>query len=99
MASEATYIDYWKPSLTEADVEHLRALDLYGGRIKGSPYRSHLKRLGHPEALCGAAPGRGGSTRKMVNRAGWLTYKVYESPGCAPCEACLKAAEHLVPPT
>ena len=85
-------IDYWAPSLTEADVEHLRALDLYGGRIKGSPYRSHLKRLGHPAALCGATPGEG-------RRAGWLTYKVYEAPGCAPCEVCLKAAEKLVPPT
>lgn len=99
MAREVELIDYWKPSLTEADVEHLRALGLYGGRISGNPYKSHLKRLGEALALCGAAPGSGGRTRKMANRAGWRTYTIFESPGCEPCEACLKAAEDLSAPT
>lgn len=92
MAPEDKIVSYWTPSLTDEDRRHLQALDLYGALIKGSPYRSHLMRLGHPKALCGAAPGPG-------RRSGWLTYKVYERPGCAPCEACLKAAEKLIPPS
>jgi hypothetical protein len=84
---------YWQSSLTQADVQHLRSLGLAGSVIKGNPYRSHLKAPGAPKALCGAEPGSGTRTRKMVDRTGWLVYDTFEAPGRTPCEACLKAAE------
>lgn len=90
-----TYTDSWKPSLTENDVTHLKSLGLFGAVIKGNPYRRHLKRVGEAQALCGAQPGSGSGTRKMVDRTGWLVYAAFERPGCEPCEKCLKAAEAL----
>lgn len=93
MTVERTYTDYWKPSLSDADVAHLRSLGLFGAVIKGNPYRRHLKKHGESQALCGAEPGSSKGTRKMVDRTGWLVYEAFERPGCAPCEKCLKAAE------
>ncbi len=96
MSETRTYTNYWKPSLTESDVAHLKSLGLFGALIKGSPYRSHLKKLGEAQALCGAKPGSSKRTRKMVDRTGWLVYHSFERPGCQPCEKCLKAAESHV---
>lgn len=89
----AVGVSYWKSSLTQADVTHLRSLGLRGSVIAGNPYRSHLKVPGEAAALCGAQPGGSKRTRKMVDRTGWRVYDTFEAPGRTPCEACLKAAE------
>lgn len=99
MSATYTYTNTWEPSLSEADVDYLKGLGLFGARMKGNPYRSHLKRQGEEKALCGAAPGSSKRTRKMIDRTGWLIYTVFESPGNRPCEACLKAAEAVAKAT
>jgi hypothetical protein len=89
-------VSYWKPSLTDEDVRHLRSLGLVGACIQGNPYRSHLKQAGSERALCGAAPGKG---RGGIRTPCWLTWRHYERPGCQPCDKCLKAAESLALPS
>lgn len=95
MTIETTYTNYWKPSLSDSDVAHLKMLGLSGATIKGNPYRSHLKKTGVAKALCGAEPGNSNGTRKMVDRTGWRIYASFEHPGCSPCEKCLKVAEEM----
>ncbi|WP_418122297.1 hypothetical protein [Variovorax sp. 160MFSha2.1] len=95
MAEMYTYRNTWEPSLSDGDVAHLKSLGLFGARIKGNPYRSHLKRNGEAKALCGAEPGSSKGTRKMIDRTGWLVYTVFESPGCTPCDKCLKEVEQI----
>lgn len=95
MGYTVTYTNYWTPSLTPADTQHLESLGLAGSCIKGSPYTSHLKKPGEWTALCGKEPGAPGRTKRMVDRRGWLVYPTFEGPGRKPCEACLRAAELL----
>ena len=95
MTASYTYICTWEPSLTTADVAHLKNLGFVGASIKGNPYRRHLRKAGEPKALCGAAPGSSKGTYKMVDRTGWLLYESFEGPGCRPCEKCLKAVEGI----
>jgi len=95
MGYTSTISSYWEPSLTEADVEHLKSLGLAGSTVKGNPWTSHLKRPGEWAALCGKEPGAAGRQRHMIDRRGWLVYESFERPGRTPCEACLKAAERL----
>lgn len=94
MSYEVTYTSTWKPSLSDSDVIHLKALGLFGALIKGNPYRSHLKRSGEESALCGAAPGES-NAKRMRCRSGWLLYHSFERPGCRPCAKCLKVAENI----
>jgi len=99
MTTTYTYTSYWKPSLTENDVSHLKGLGLFGAVIKGNPYCSHLKKMGEAKALCGAEPGGSKRTRKMVDRTGWLVYESFERPGRRPCEKCLEAVEGIATPS
>ena len=97
MSITVTTTSYWTPTLTGSDVQHLQSLGLCAATIKGSPYKSHLKRPGEIAALCGAAPGASKlqRQRRMVSRSGWYLYAAFESPGRDTCEACLRAAEEL----
>ncbi len=88
-------VSYWKPSLTDEDVRHLKSLGLFSACIQGNPYRAHLKQAGAAKALCGAAPGKG---RGGIRTPSWLVSRHYERPGCQPCEKCLKAAESQTAP-
>lgn len=88
-------VSYWKPSLSEADRQHLESLQLESVTVKGNPYTGHLKKPGEWPALCGKAPGEARKTKRMADRTGWLRYSNLEGPGRTLCEACLKAAEHL----
>lgn len=92
-----TDIDTFKSKLSDSDHAHLKALGLFASVVKGAPWRTHLKALGAPAAVCGKKPGGKsiGSTHR--NRAGWNVYASIEGRGRELCEVCLKAAESLPP--